>query len=450
MAIPVETHWTDTQKKLIAITPKFSSFLSFIGSSYIIYHCMTSNYITNNRNSTSSSVKPKGRGLQNPVYNRILMALSFCDLISSMGWFLSTWPIPKDDDQGISVYNIGNRHVCDLQGFLLQFGNLAGACYNTCLSVYFRKIVQNKIDKRKTNNGTKMEIIFHFISLVFPLSAAIYILSSGHMNPTPSNCFTAEYPRGCLGDECIRGENYKRIRIFFALIPVMICFIIITASMIRLHSSVKELVRRTVKKASENISVNNTRESNKKAQEEKNSAVESSLVDEKNRMKEKKISLYSNIDIRPNNENVDLKDNAFDFEKNDVKREETQSGTSTISKKNEPNKNILISQASKKLFGLAVRYILAFLSVWVPILFQLIITKVFVDNVQLSFWSHLVLDILGPLQGFFNAMIYRGFNPLSFLYGFLCAPCSLLFEKQEAYNSEDWSYEYEYYFDDED
>jgi len=378
------------------------------------------------------------------------MALSFCDLISSMGWFLSTWPIPKDDDQGMNVYNIGNQRVCDLQGFLLHFGNLAGGFYNTCLSVYFCKIVQNKIDIRKTNNGNKMEIIFHFISLVFPLSTAIYTLSSGHMNPTPSNCFIAEYPRGCLGDECIRGENYKRIRIFVALIPIMLCFLIIISSMIRLHSSVKELERRTLKKASENISVINTRESNKKAQEEKNSAVESSLVDEKNRVKEKKISFHSNIDIRPNNENVDLKDNSSDLEKNDVKKEKTQSGTSTISKNNEPNKNILISQASKKLFGLAVRYILAFLSVWVPILFQLIITKVFVDNVQISFWSHLVLDILGPLQGFFNAMIYRGFNPLSFLCGFLCAPCCLLLE-EEASNSEDWSYEYEYYyFDDAD
>lgn len=446
MIAAVETYWTDTQKKLIAITPKCTSSLSIIGSSYIIYHCITSNS-TSNRNSNSSTVKAKGRGFQSTVYNRILMALSFCDLISSLAWFLSTWPIPKDDDQGISIYNIGNQYSCNLQGFMLQFAFLGGALYNTCLSVYFCLLVHAKINGKKNNsnsttsnedrrkpqrhNRKTTELIFHFVSLVFPLSTAIYGISKGFVNPTPSNCYFADFPRGCVGEECIRGQGYTKIRLLFLLMPIVICFLVIFISMFVLHRSVKKLERQTLKRATSAVVV--VRASNKESS--------NNMVKKTSNFRENEIKLNSTNDGDDDDDDDDAKPTDVGADEENI-----QSSTSRTS---DPHKNILISQASKKVLSLAVRYIAAFLSVWVPVVFQTIITKVFVNDVQVSFWSHLILEIFGPLQGFFNALIYRGFNPIRFLCETVFSTCCVLLgrARRETYSSESWSYEY---YDDED
>lgn len=442
MITAAETKWSDTQKMLIAITPKCSSLLSFVGSSYIIYHCSFP---------SSSDTSPlvldhnkAGKGYKNSLYNRLLMALSFCDLISSLGWFLSTWPIPKDDDQNISIYNtIGSQKSCNLQGFILQFGSLGGALYNTCLSVYFCLLVRAKISGKKKNKKSRkrMEIMFHFISLVFPLLTATYGTLKGYMNPTPAICYVSEFPRGCTGEECTRGKNYKSFRLICLLLPIVLCFLIITISMIMLYRSVKKLEKKTLR----------------------NSTNTSISVKDKSVEKEKSKSSHFSISISSKNniETIEPCERDVAFKEEEEKEHDEEESTASNALSNTQNlrkqNKTRLSQASKTVLRLAFRYIAAFLAVWAPILIQTLITKIFVNDVKLSFWSYQVSVLLGPLQGFHNALVFRGFNPLAFLFHILCYPYFLLFGKhftcktERRRNIDSWSYEYEFdYFIDDD
>lgn len=61
------------------------------------------------------------------------------------------------------------------------------------------------------------------------------------MNPLPAVCWIGEYPRGCVGDECIRGENYAKVRLYVVLLPILLCIITITVSMMMLYLHVRKL-----------------------------------------------------------------------------------------------------------------------------------------------------------------------------------------------------------------
>lgn len=433
MITPVETSWTETQKRTLAIAPKLSSFLSMVGSSYIIYHCIGLEFEDYSKIQTGNTkIGDNKRGFRSTMYTRILMALSFCDLVSSLGWGSSTWPIPMDDNQEFYTYNIGTNYTCNAQGFILLVGNLGAACYNTCLSVYFCLLVRNKIDERKKNsNGKILEFIFHFVSLTFPLSTAIFGVIQGYINPTPSSCYISEYPRGCIGDECIRGQHYKRFRVYSTLLPIAICFLIITISMILLYRSVKKLEKQTLKLSSIIL---------------ESPAIERNETAEENKSKYdiNEFDTLEPIIEESNGETSDIVGGTCEDE------EHVQSNATT-QVNNSNKKDILISQASKKIFRLAILYIAAVLTCWIPVIVRSLM-KFFVIDPTINFVSGLLVQILSPLQGFFNAMIYRGFNPLTFLCSFLFSPCSSLLHKgkgskKETHNCESHKHLYEYEYE---
>lgn len=379
MNYTIETNWTDTQKKAIAIIPKFSSILSIVGSIHIILY---------------QDDSKKVRKFQSSTYNRLLMIMSFYDITSSFGCFFSTWAIPKDDDQGLVVYNIGNQNTCNLQGFLLHFGNFGAVFYNAFLSAYFCQLVRAKISNNSKNSNynknrckldnERMELVFHILILLFAISTAIYPTWKGYMNPTPSHCYINDFPVGCVNEECIRGEHFKLFRIYLSLVPISICILVITISMIMLYVSVKNLERQTIKSST--------------------STVIGTLSVEINNM----ASNLSNNEI----EQI-LKDSEGDGESDNVDEEEKiQRGNSTSESRN-PNKDLLISQASKKVQGLSFRYVIAFLSIWLPMILINLYNKFIKGNAMVSFWFYLVLVILSPLQGYHNALIFRGFNTIS-------------------------------------
>lgn len=354
----------ETEQIILAITPKCTSFLSIIGSSYIIFHCI--------RFQKKSDYQQ--RGFDTAVYNRLLFALSTCDLMSSFSFFMSTWALPRSyDDLNMPIYNIGSTHTCKMQGFTLQFGFLGVVLYNTCLSVHFLLFIREKVTNRDGQNLTMMihkrratEIIFHSISLIIPMFTAAYSVQKDYINPTYSFCWISEYPDGCIGDECIRGEKSQILRIFFLQIPIGICTIIVIYSMVKLHRYVKLFEETTFRR--------------------------SNLV----RMGRS----TTEIDTEENTK---------------TQTDDIEDGTE------QTDQNRVTTSPSQKVYNLALRYVLALLTVWVPTMIQTIYTKFFVDNIHFAFVSGFIFSVFAPLQGFFNALIYRGFNPLGFLlHHFFC------------------------------
>jgi len=147
------------------------------------------------------------------------------------------------------------------------------------------------------------------------------------MNPVPTVCWIGEYPRGCVGDECIRGENYAKLRLYGVLLPILLCMITITVSMMMLYLHVRKL--------------------------------------------ENTVHSYSNRWTRN-----------------------------------------LSGRKSERVFRQALLYICAFLCVWVPFIVQNIIVKIYFGDAVIMFYTLLFCNILFPLQGLWNALIYARLNPI--------------------------------------
>lgn len=88
-----------TGRILLALIPKISGTLSVIGSALIALN-------------VASTKQPRN------TYQRLLCSLALVDAMSTTSLLLSTWPIPKEEDN--LAWNIGNNTSCKVQGFFVQ------------------------------------------------------------------------------------------------------------------------------------------------------------------------------------------------------------------------------------------------------------------------------------------------------------------------------------------
>lgn len=138
-----ERHWSYTQKAVIAIVPKVSSSLSIIGSSFILYKII--------------SPTNKNRDFFQSVRNNLLVLLSCCDLLSSCGYFLSTWALPSDDPQ-----NIVGMYVCSFPAEFINYKSSASAKQGWVFMFMFlchlNKVFSTTINKRLFISDTFISI----------------------------------------------------------------------------------------------------------------------------------------------------------------------------------------------------------------------------------------------------------------------------------------------------
>ena len=69
-------------QRTLAVMPKLSGMLSFASSAYIVYD------IVRSRRTRQHKMRP---------FHHILLGMSICDALASIAYFLSTWPIPRDE-----------------------------------------------------------------------------------------------------------------------------------------------------------------------------------------------------------------------------------------------------------------------------------------------------------------------------------------------------------------
>lgn len=172
---------------LLAVLPKVSGTLSFIGSSIIF----------------QDVIRNKKR--RNTVYSRLMLGLSTFDVMASIVNIMSTWSIPSD------VPNLfgssGTTATCTAQGFFNETGNVTTPVYNTMLCVYFTLIIRKGWTEKQIQ---KYEPILHAIPLGIGWTMGITGLPLKLYNPSGWLCWFAPFPAGC-GDgagqvPCERGE----------------------------------------------------------------------------------------------------------------------------------------------------------------------------------------------------------------------------------------------------
>eukprot|EP00523_Entomoneis_sp_CCMP467_P020983 CAMPEP_0168851166 /NCGR_PEP_ID=MMETSP0727-20121128/12268_1 /TAXON_ID=265536 /ORGANISM="Amphiprora sp., Strain CCMP467" /LENGTH=576 /DNA_ID=CAMNT_0008905143 /DNA_START=181 /DNA_END=1912 /DNA_ORIENTATION=+ len=120
MGLQRSTELSEEQLIPIAILPKISAMLSFLGSAWIMAEVLT-----------GRDVETRLPKLKHP-YHRLLLGMSFLDTIESVANIFSTWALPADTPNAWQAK--GNTMTCNLQGFFLQ-ASVGVPTYNAALSI---------------------------------------------------------------------------------------------------------------------------------------------------------------------------------------------------------------------------------------------------------------------------------------------------------------------------
>lgn len=220
---------TQQQQIVLAVMPKVSASLSILGSSYIVYDCIFRGQ-RHKREQTS--------------YHRLLVGLSICDLLMSIGLFTSTWPMPADTPNVWGA--VGNVQTCEAVGFIEQAG-VAAVMYNASMSTYYLLRIRYGWTPRKI---AKVEPFMHAIPLLFGLATMIASLTLDLFNSGLFDCWIAPFPQGCEESwrnggvtTCERGDNASLYQWLFDLIPKWSSVLLVTFNMFRTHRAVLQRER---------------------------------------------------------------------------------------------------------------------------------------------------------------------------------------------------------------
>ena len=87
----------------------------------------------------------RDRKRRSRVYNLVVFLMSCTDVVASIGFALSTWPIRKG---AISYGAMGNDTTCRIQGFMIEFSQIS-LLYNLTLSTYFYLTLRHEWSERR-------------------------------------------------------------------------------------------------------------------------------------------------------------------------------------------------------------------------------------------------------------------------------------------------------------
>ena len=153
------------KSKALAIVPKFTGFLSFVGSLCLIYDIVRWNRkrTGTNTNGNTHTRKPDS------MFHRIMLGLSVFDCMASFVNILSTWPTPSDQSEVIFAAS-GTTATCTAQGFFNEFGNITTPLYSAALCVWYLLSLKYGL---KEEDCKKFELYFHAIPITVGLTMAV-------------------------------------------------------------------------------------------------------------------------------------------------------------------------------------------------------------------------------------------------------------------------------------
>lgn len=174
------TDLTDAQEKALILLQIFSATLSLIGSSVIVCKIL--------------KTKECGKKSSSP-YDRIILGLSSCDLVSSVTFAASPFMLPRETSS--RVWAFGNDGTCTLLGFLIQSFCFWAIWYNCILSFYYLLTVRFQVKRKEFSR--KYELWMHLSGLIFfPLTAAIGFVGNFYAEERYNMiCWIGEVPKGC-------------------------------------------------------------------------------------------------------------------------------------------------------------------------------------------------------------------------------------------------------------
>ena len=214
----------------LAAIPKIVAVPSMLGSLYIVVDVA--------RNRSSGAVASRKQST-NSTYNRLLAAMSCIDVLTSLCYFLGTWPIPIDSGPYLAS---GNAATCVAQGFVIQAG-LAIPFYNLSLSTYYLLVVKLGWKQRRIS---AIEKYLHGIPLLVRLGSSVVAACLDLFHSVNIWCW--------MGADEANDNNFQLYRWLFAYGPLRFSIIGCTVSM----ASMTRHVLATQRSGTIGSSLNNT------------------------------------------------------------------------------------------------------------------------------------------------------------------------------------------------
>lgn len=176
------TYLSREQDIALVLLQIFSSTLSLIGSSIIVFKILRSLH----------------RSKSSTPYDRIILGLSSCDIVSSFTYMLAPFLLPRATSN--RVWAFGNETTCTWLGFLAQLACYWAIWYNCVLSFYYLLTVRFGV-KRKAFIR-KYELWMHLSGAIFfPMTAIIGLMGNWYSEMRfAMMCWIGEVPKGC--DRC--------------------------------------------------------------------------------------------------------------------------------------------------------------------------------------------------------------------------------------------------------
>ncbi|CAB9506340.1 expressed unknown protein [Seminavis robusta] len=230
----------------MAMVPRCTAALSLPSSLFIIYEVFNDHR----------------RGKGTPI-QRALVGMSIFDCLSSFGYLMSSWFVPK----GFIWGSAGNMTTCNLQGFLVL-----SACgppmFNSCIAVYCTLIIVYRWTDAKIARFEK-----YIYPLIFVWAFGInFVMMFFHIyQPVGSICWPAEV-WGCYGgidvetgEPCSDPHNKPKAWVYAVVVfyvPIYLSFLIILFCLIMIFVEVRRthlrLLRYAFGQASSNTNISSS------------------------------------------------------------------------------------------------------------------------------------------------------------------------------------------------
>lgn len=156
---------------------------------------------------------------------RVIMGANISDIVFSTGLAMSTFVAPEHLDY--IMFNQGNTWTCTLQGFLIQFGLVASPLFAFVLSLFYLLIIKYRWTDARLH---RLEPWVHGVIWVFTLAVSVFPIKLQLYNNAHDICWLESYPEGCkdswtYGDEstCTRGDNAWIYALTVSIFPTWVC-----------------------------------------------------------------------------------------------------------------------------------------------------------------------------------------------------------------------------------
>jgi len=222
---------TEAQQMGIAYAPMPFGAISFLSSSYMIYHILFQ--------------EPQKRAR---LYHRLVLAMNIALLPLSLMYVWSTLAVPTGTPYYANA--AGNVNTCTAQGFLSLMFMLTVPTYYGSLVLQAYLGIKNNFNEEKYQ---WIEIPVHIVAYVPPFVYGVVVAATNNFNPNGSGCWYSKAPQGCESDPgvpCERGQDISYFIYIVGLSQVFLYFIFPPSVILSMYYWMKKIQRNIAKRCS--------------------------------------------------------------------------------------------------------------------------------------------------------------------------------------------------------